>query len=306
MENNNGFQESIDTFTVIFGCREEKQHSIDAELFTKIINETIELVKVAATTIEPNSFLRLEIRANKEGSFQTIIDAIVKCHSSLFTPESASYAFNVVQGFCNFLQIKEHLKGKKAKKIEKKENTATITNQENETGTFPLSITEEFFKNAKLDNCVINIFEKLNEYNKPTFSIEHREGKINFEQGEQYDYMIEKVIDGKNAISHVKKQPPCDVKLLLKKPDLLGDSAWQFIYNKVISAKIEDREFLRKVHSGEEKRLYAGVEIPCRLQIEYELDELFNPIPNTDRYFILEVTGEIIEPVKDSLFDNKE
>ena len=61
--NENQFQESIDTFKVRF----EGDNSIDAELFTKIINNTIELVKASSRAIDPNAFLRLEIRATKEG-----------------------------------------------------------------------------------------------------------------------------------------------------------------------------------------------------------------------------------------------
>ena len=93
---------------------------------------------------------------------------------------------------------------------------------------------------------------------------------------------------------------------MLKKPDLLGDSAWQFVYNKIIHAKIEDNEFLERVHAGKEKKLYAGVEIPCLLQIEYELDEKFNTINDTEKYTILKITDNIIEPPKQkNLFEVK-
>ena len=60
---------------------------------------------------------------------------------------------------------------------------------------------------------------------------------------------------------------------------------------------------MEKVHSGGIKVLYAGVRVPCLLQIEYELDEKFNPIPGSDKYTIKEVKGEIIVPSEqESLF----
>jgi hypothetical protein len=65
------FQESIDTFKVKF----EGGNSIDAELFTKTINNTIELVKASSRAIDPNAFLRLEIRATKGVSFELIVHA---------------------------------------------------------------------------------------------------------------------------------------------------------------------------------------------------------------------------------------
>lgn len=73
-------------------------------------------------------------------------------------------------------------------------------------------------------------------------------------------------------IKYVQQQP-IETILFLKSPDLLGDSQWKFVYNKVISAKILDRNFLNKVHSGEIKTLYAGVKLPCLLQIEYDIDD---------------------------------
>ena len=87
---------------------------------------------------------------------------------------------------------------------------------------------------------------------------------------------------------------------------MFGDSAWQFVYNKNISAKIDDKEFLEKVHTRKIKTLYAGVRIPCLLKIEYELDDKYNPIPNSDKYTITKVIGDITEPQEDknlNLFD---
>lgn len=82
----------------------------------------------------------------------------------------------------------------------------------------------------------------------------------------------------------------------MKKPDLLGDSKWSFIFNKIIEAEIEDKEFVNKVHSGIIRNLYAGVKIPVKLRIEQELDEKGLPIKDTDKYFVEKVIGDIIEP----------
>ena len=63
---------------------------------------------------------------------------------------------------------------------------------------------------------------------------------------------------------------------------------------------------MEKVHTRKIKTLYAGVKIPCLLQIEYELDEKLNPIPNSDKYTIIKVISDIIEPQEEKnlhLFD---
>ena len=106
------FIETIENFKVSFGGK----NSIDAELFTKTINNIIELIKASANAIEPNCFLRLEIKTNQDGSFETIIDAIVKHSSNLLTKDNARLACEVIAGFLAFLKIKQHLNGRKAKK----------------------------------------------------------------------------------------------------------------------------------------------------------------------------------------------
>jgi hypothetical protein len=143
------FSESIDTFKVNFGG---DKHTIDAELFTKTINNTIDLVKASANAINPQAFLRLEIKANKEGSFETIIDAVAKYRLDLLTKDNVRLASEIIGGYLAFLQIKEHLKGRKAKQIETREGQTAIVNQDNVVIKVPSNIANEFFNNAKIDN----------------------------------------------------------------------------------------------------------------------------------------------------------
>ena len=199
-------------------------------------------------------------------------------------------------------RLKEHLKGKKAKRIETKENITAIENQDNTVIKVDSQIANEFFKNAKIENSIIQIFSDIIENKKESFTVEHKDKKMSFND-KNYNIMTEKVLDDKNITSKIERQKPVQVDLLLKKPDLLGDSAWQFVYNKNISAKIEDKDFLDKVHTRQIKELYAGVKIPCLLQIEYELDEKLNPIANSDKYTIIKVMGDIIEPSDEKLSD---
>jgi len=303
MSDNNNFVESIDTFKVNFGG---KGHSIDAELFTKTMNNTIDLVKSSANIVDPNCFLRLEIKANQQGSFETVIDTVARHAVDLITKENAKLASQIVIAFWAFLQIKTHLGGKRALEIKEEETKTKIVNQDNAVITVDNKVADGFFKNTNIDNSIINIFSDLKRGDKESFTIEHNSKKMEFNKNE-YDTMKQKVVDEKCNTSKLEQQKPIEVNLLLKKPDLLGGSAWQFVYNKNISAKIEDSKFLDRVHKGEIKTLYAGVRMPCLLQIEYELDANFNPIPNSDKYIVKEIVGDIIEPPANrSLFDNDE
>jgi hypothetical protein len=86
-----------------------------------------------------------------------------------------------------------------------------------------------------------------------------------------------------------------ETPLLLKKPDLLGNSKWGFVFDKNIDVEIKDKAWIEKVHRGEVKQLYAGVKIPVKLLVEVELDQYKDP-KGSPKYTILEVTGNPIEP----------
>jgi hypothetical protein len=287
----NEFSESIESFKVSFGG----ENSIDAETFVKSINNTISLVKKSATAIDPSCFLRLEIKANKEGSFETLIDAVVRHKEDLLV--ASSIAGNIVQGFLNFLWIKEHLKGRKAKKIESNDRETAIQNQNNEILKVKKEIGTAYFQDNEIDSLIINQFTILAE-NHSSFAITTKNGEIKIDK-KTYEDMMQPVVDDHPTAKTIKNKP-IEVDLPLKKPDLLGKSKWEFIYNKKIEAKIDDEVFLSKVRKGKIKNLYAGVRIPCRLQFEYDLDENHDMIPNSDKYTILAITGNIIEPEIDN------
>lgn len=76
--------------------------------------------------------------------------------------------------------------------------------------------------------------------------------------------------------------------LTLKKADFITDSLWQFVYNKVIYARIEDELFLRKIRSGE-LRLCAGMKLFCKTRVTAIYDKLNMRHPKHISYTVLNV-----------------
>lgn len=284
------FLESIESFNVSFGGK----NSIDAESFYKIIDDTVSLVKASANAVDPSCFIKLEIKANEKGSFKTVIDVITRHSPDLLYVSSV--AKNITQGFINYFEIKRHLKGKKAKKVNSVNKDIEIYNQSNEILRVPQNIGKSYFENSKVDNSVINITNNVYHDRRDDFCIETENKKFTMDKSEYRD-MSASVVDEEPVVETVTNEP-IDVKLLLKKPDLLGDSKWEFMYIKKIAVKICDENFLEKLRSGKIK-LSSGVRIPCKLQVEYDLDANHDIIEGSDRYSILEVTGDIIEPDQD-------
>ena len=92
-------------------------------------NNTIELLKESALANDPSCFVRLEIKANNTGSFETIIEAIVKFSENIFNKDNFKFAREILDGYLDLIKIKEHLKGNKAKIIELNDTEIAIQNQ---------------------------------------------------------------------------------------------------------------------------------------------------------------------------------
>lgn len=96
-----------------------------------------------------------------------------------------------------------------------------------------------------------------------------------------------------------------EVKRLLqiKKADLLGNSKWEFILNNVIHVKIEDEDWMAKLHDGS-IAIQSGCYLDVIMRIEIEVDDNGDFTDNVN-YFIMEVK-DIIPPGRQiGLFESK-
>ena len=73
-----------------------------------------------------------------------------------------------MSGCLNFLHIKSHLKGKSIKDKKIKNEETIITNQDNEEIKVQSNIANEYIKNSKIENSIINIFASLENGNRDT------------------------------------------------------------------------------------------------------------------------------------------
>jgi hypothetical protein len=236
------FQESRCGFTLSLGG----ESSIDAELFSKIITDTVELVRLSATAISPNCFLRLEIKATRNGSFETIINAIVKCADSLLSKENARLAFEAVSGCLSFLKIKKHLRGEKPKSIHKKAYETTFINQNGSELDVPRAVADTLLYNNKIENSIINIFQCAEIAKRDNFCI-HMEcsdepsivvGK------EEYKEMQGKIFDDESLLMDATFNIAYSIVSLAFK----RDNKWRLSDGESVhTVMIKDDMFLEKV-----------------------------------------------------------
>lgn len=280
------FKESIDEFSVIFGG----QAKIDVEVFTKVVNETLDLVKIAAEVIEPGAFTRLEIKANEKGSFVTTLDAVIKYTPTLFTKENLDIAVEILNGFVAFLAIKLHLKGAPPSSINTDKQLSSIVNCNNETLIVPENITNEFFRNASINKSTVIITNSLKEGKVQSISVKRNGGTIHISEkdyeifGADLTDEIERI---NNPVVTESRAVIENCELEIGKPDLKCVSMWGCIYNgKKISVTIEDKDFIndvldRKIKFGEGDRVIGTLEIITSLNNKLE--------PGINRYNLIKV-----------------
>ncbi len=263
------------------------------------------MIKGITSEIKPDSYAKLTIKSTKEGCFEVDLATIISYLPTLFlgTAVATGGLFGIasicIRTFKDFLDIKKHLKGEKPAKVEKKGDVTTIKNCDGEELLINSknSRAEIYFQNPKFDNCTVNIFNTLDSDTKRTdfHLIQEGEKQLTIKKEDYSRMAISVMQEANNEITTIQERT--DANVFVKKPDFRGTSKWELMFlGKSIKAEIKDSDWLKKVHAGEITGFGAKVTIPVKMLIEYDVDSNNDPIANTHKYIVLEVTGAIILP----------
>ena len=263
------------------------------------------MIKGITSEIKPDSYAKLTIKSTKEGCFEVDLARIISYLPTLFlgTAVATGGLFGIasicIRTFKDFLDIKKHLKGEKPAKVEKKGDVTTIKNCDGEELLINSknSRAEIYFQNPKFDNCTVNIFNTLDSDTKRTdfHLIQEGEKQLTIKKEDYSRMAISVMQEANNEITTIQERT--DANVFVKKPDFRGTSKWELMFlGKSIKAEIKDSDWLKKVHAGEITGFGAKVTIPVKMLIEYDVDSNNDPIANTHKYIVLEVTGAIILP----------
>ena len=286
----NKFNESKCNFILKYGGKDE----IDAETLSLSLNGVVKTIKSITSNEYPDTHTKLKIINLGRGSFEITLSTVIYYAQALLP--IANMAVNVISTYFSYIQIKRHLHGQQPKNIIYENNNAKIINKDNGTIIENVYITKNYFVNSTIDNLISDTFNPLlTDEDRTEFQIIYGDKtKIDISKDEFINMSTSIVEKDKN---YQKKGNTIEnIELALKKPDLLGDSKWSFILDKIIEVEMEDKEFLEQVHSGIIRNLYAGVKIPVKLRIEQEFNEEGLLIKDTEKYFVEKVNGDIIEP----------
>lgn len=277
------FLESTDTFSISFGGEKE----IDAIAFTKIIQETVNILQASSNSIcdAHSSYGRTNIKANREGSFETVLQMVFDNQDSLYA--TTNVACSVISAFCDYFYIKQHLRGKKPKEVAQVDAVTTkIVNHCNQIITADSVTVNNFFQTPSIDNSISRIAKEASAIKRKDMTIKHGDKTLSISE-DDYNDMSKPVVEELDMSNSRETKQVCKNCLLhIKKPDLIGASQWAFIYDKIIEAKILDDSFLKSIREG--IKIDANTFLICDLQIVTYVDNLNMDLIRSE-YAILKV-----------------
>lgn len=285
-----------------FSFHLDGNNSIDANLLSRLIQDMAKLTEIASKEKNPDVYLKMNVTAFKNGSFQIDFSTICEITQKWFPVAAtvASFALSVVNTVKGYFEIKKFLKGKKPKSVVEEEDKVQI---ESDDGN-KICVTKAeaaVINNVTIDQLTVNISNSVIEHNP--------DGGFTFQANGDSLYCTSEDVKAISYPLPIKTAINCqrfryEAFLLIKSLDLLGRSQWSFRYNDhTIYANILDDEFVEKIHRGVSVK--AGDCIKATLEVYVDLDPMGNPMAGSEKYTILKVHGNIIhndDYIQTSLF----
>ncbi|MCM0647360.1 hypothetical protein NBE98_03090 [Clostridium swellfunianum] len=281
----NSNEESTIDFSIRFGG----ENSIDSYELINSLAATAGLVEHISSRVYFNSITKIEVKGTSEGSFVLQLSALIGMMPSLITPDNVGMAKNGLDIFCNLLKMKQHLKRSSPKSVQVGSELVKIENKDCESTSFNINVYNLY--DTETDSKIRHLFES----NKRDF--------IEIKSKDETKVKIEKK-DFDNMSKPVEILKKEDVKIIksafrttlgIRKPDLIGDTQWELIFNKKIKAYVLDKDFMDKVHDGQ---ISINPRTLLEAQLEYEAHYDNNNKVIKEEYFVTKVFDIIDEKIE--------
>ena len=273
---------------------------VDAELLAKAIQDFAQLTKATVNAEDPEAYIKLNVTAFRQGSF--IVDFSTVCElQNLFSavPQALNMAKTAIETIKGYFELKKFLKGKKPQAVETEGSETHIRRQDGAELVVPKG-SARILENAHIDNLTINIGTYVQIHGGEGFSISTEGGRAVFSQEDMQN--IKKPVPTEK-VTH-QRCTEVTAFLPIKKPDILGKSAWEFRYNdRSIRAVMEDEDWLESVRTGKIS-FRSGDALHARLEVAVSLDETGEPVEDSEKYTVKKVLEHLHDAEQTTLFDS--
>lgn len=275
-----------------FGIHLDGDSEIDATLLANTISDMAELTKSLAKVENPEAYVKMNVTAFRNGSFQIDFSTICEVSTSILNiaQGSTAFALAVVGIIKGCFEIKKHLKGSAPKAVTNSgKDSVEVENADGTKICVPKS-SATVINDIKIDQLVVNISNNVIEHNpKGGFSFNDEKGTAHYSAEDVRAIAKSLPIEQKELCQRIK----IEADLAIKKVDFVGNTKWTFVYGKKsIDATIADDNFLKTVHIGA-ITIRNGDYITATLEKYVDLDILGNPKAGTEKYTVIQVHGGI-------------
>lgn len=275
----------------------EGTNELDAINLSKSIDILAQTFSLVTEGYNRDSYLKMRVSAISPGSFVIDFNLLIGAATTLLTGIGVNNAQEIISIFVEIVKTKLFLNGKEPAAITSNGDVFNLENSNGATITIDKRVFNIYSEQPKIDENIAAITKLAQLEDRSGITIESTTDMISF-SSDQFTNMSKVVI--KEALPETCLKNTVEVELLLRSPDLIGHSKWGFYFTKNICATIEDEEFIKNVLNRKITALYSGVKIPVIMEIITPLDKHGVPIENKEKYTILKVTGDIIEPIDEN------
>jgi hypothetical protein len=262
-------------------------NEIDAVILSNIISEMAALTSAVSKEVNPDAYLKTNVTAFKNGSFQIDFSAVCKAAETMFSDPAAvvTIAATIIGAVKGCFEIKKMLKGEKEKSVsDNSDGSITITTADGATITAPKA-SQIVLGNVQAAQNIANVCFYAREHNENKgFTISDKDGGV---------YCAPADLEKMSTPSLITETVSCqrgrvEALLPIRRPVLEGYSKWGLKYNgKAIDASITDEDFLERFHQSGSVR--AGDCLQALMEVYVDVDRNGIPIAGTEKYTIIKV-----------------
>lgn len=252
---------------------------INAKTFLNSLASFVSIVEEIDHELFHDNNIEVKINAIEPGSFVIDIELLATAYEALaplINRENFYALSEIVAMIVGLYEIRKHLKGKKAKEIEKDKGSISIQNSEGEQ-KYVNSVVYNFYNtNLSVKEALNNTFEALSSDQsvKDFELIDDKEKTILKIDKEEFPELTNQDIEE----DLLPDQQSIRVRTFISLFKIVFDKkyVWEFIYKgNRINAKINDDSFFKNIDSGEK---FAKGDV---LEVELEILQEFDPSVDT-------------------------